>query len=144
MWKKPGAEGPDNQAGAAQEEKKDIPKPEKIFKIGQGPSDTETDQQELYDELDKDKKRKGKRKSKHSHHAHKSHFTESELELRRAKGSELAMEDFDAINKAMGESSDENLDRRDLEDTYHRQGIFFVMLRALTFLFVSVLVDAFM
>ena len=79
--------------------------------------------------MDKEKKKKGKRKSRHSHH--KSHFTEGELELRRAKGSELAIEDVDAINKAIGESSDENLDRRDLEDTYHRQRLFFLMLYGL-------------
>jgi len=98
-----------------QDEKKDVGKPVKIFNIGQGPSDTETD----HDELEKEEKKKGKRKHRHSI-SHRSHFTEGELELRRAKGSELAMEDYDAINK-MGESSDENLDRRDLEDTYHRR-----------------------
>ena len=49
-----------------------------------------------------------KKKSKHRHH-HKAHFTQDELELRRTKGSELAMEDIDAIKK-MGDSSDEDLD----------------------------------
>lgn len=34
MWKKPGAEGPDNQTGAAQEEKKDITAPSRSNEMG--------------------------------------------------------------------------------------------------------------
>jgi len=102
-------------------EKKDEEKPvskKPLFSVGQGPSETETDHEE-HEKAEKKTQAK-KKKSKHRHHHHKAHFTQDELELRRTKGSELAMEDIDAIKK-MGDSSDEDLDGRDREDLYHQR-----------------------
>ena len=72
--------------------------------------------------MDKDKKNKKKKHRKHHHHHHKhSHFTQDELELRRTKGSEVAMEDYDAINKMAESSEEEGLEIKDREDLYHQR-----------------------
>ena len=68
-----------------------------------------TDHEEHEKAEKKTQAKKKKSKHHHRHHHHKAHFTQDELELRRTKGSELAMEDIDAIKK-MGDSSDEDLD----------------------------------
>ena len=68
-----------------------------------------TDHEEHEKAEKKTQPKKKKSKHHHRHHHHKAHFTQDELELRRTKGSELAMEDIDAIKK-MGDSSDEDLD----------------------------------
>ena len=64
---------------------------------------------------DQDKRAK-KRKKKHHH---KSHFSADELNLRRAKGSELAMDKHEAVFRM--DDSIEDIDARDLEDLSHHR-----------------------
>ena len=54
-------------------------------------SDTEDHQQEFL-KFEREESLNKKQKKHHKKHKHKSHFTEDELNLRRAKGSELAMD----------------------------------------------------
>ena len=64
---------------------------ELYFSVGQMDSDTEDHQQEFL-KFEREESLNKKQKKHHKKHKHKSHFTEDELNLRRAKGSELAMD----------------------------------------------------
>lgn len=85
----------------------------KLFSVGGDHEESDNDQDKNMDE-----EMRKRRKRRHKHH-HKSHFTEDELELRRAKGSELAMERMDRIFQM--EDDDEDLDMRDYEDLSHNR-----------------------
>ena len=78
----------------------------KMFSVGHSDSETEAEQKE-----GSGIKQKSRKKRKHK----SSNFTEEELKLRRARGSELTMDIYPDIE------NDEELEGRDLEDmTHHR------------------------
>ena len=76
----------------------------KMFSVGHSDTETEAEQKDQAGT-----KQKSRKKRKHK----SSNFTEEELKLRRARGSELTMDIYPDIE------NDEELEGRDLEDMTH-------------------------
>ncbi len=99
----------------------DLPSEHVKFMVGQSDEEIEKEKQHIRDMAQTPTKQKKLRKRRRKSQRHKKHayFTEDELIMRRAKGSDLAMDSKASLISAPDE--EELLENKDIEEmTYHR------------------------